>query len=207
MNMKQNPLRLLFLVLSLLCGSLQAAETEPVDNQAVVNRANQLLEMLDHLLLDDNHSSIKKILNEGDASTRELVDEAMRLKTEGERLLSENEPMQAAVSLQSSLDHVFMAIRQEEGQAAEPASHSAELAEQFKSNDTFLEAAERVVASGQNTGAAELLSKAKLARASADSASAQGNEEEAMQALANSTQLAQQAIMKVRDGQEIERRQ
>jgi len=92
---------------------LYAENTDPVDTQVVMERANNLKNILDRLLVDSNHSSIQKVIKEGGESSEPLIAEALRLKSSGEQLLLDKEYMQAAIALQSALDHVFKAIRSE----------------------------------------------------------------------------------------------
>jgi hypothetical protein len=68
-------------------------------------------------------------------------------------------------------------------------------------------AATRVVNGESNGRAVEFLAEAKEVRGRADASVANGDAEAALQELEDSTQLAQQAIMSVRDGKVIERGQ
>ena len=68
-------------------------------------------------------------------------------------------------------------------------------------------AAARVVNGEPNGKAVDSLAEAREARSRADASVASGDAEAALQELENSTQLAQQAIMSVRDGKVIKRGQ
>ena len=184
-----------------------AQDNDPVDTQIVMERANNLKSMLDNLLVDSNHSSIQKVINQGGESSEPLIAEALRLKSSGEQLLAEKEYMQAAITLQSALDHVFQAIRSEHVDEVPVSVLNVRLADDIIVNDTFISAASRVVTGDPNKDALDLLAMANEARSKADKESANGDLEAALVELENSTQLAQQAIMSVRNGMVIERGQ
>ena len=184
-----------------------AQDNDPVDTQIVMERANNLKNMLDSLLVDSNHSSIQKVIKQGGESSEPLIAEALRLKSSGEQLLAEKEYMQAAITLQSALDHVFQAIRSEHNDEVPASVLNVRLADDIIVNDTFISAASRVVTGDPNKDALDLLAKAKEARSRADKESATGDLETALVELEKSTQLAQQAIMSVRNGMVIERGQ
>jgi len=186
---------------------LLAEDSDPVDTQVVMERANTLKDMLDRLLVDSNHSSIQKIINAGGESSEPLIAEARKLKSSGEQLLAEKEYLQAAITLQSALDHVFQAIRSEHIDDVPTDVLSVKLAEAITVNDTFISAASRVVTGKSNKNALDLLATAKEARNRADTKSGNGDLEAAIAELEQSTKLAQQAIMSVRDGMVIERGQ
>ena len=186
---------------------LLAEDSDPVDTQVVMDRANNLKNMLDHLLVDSNHSSIQKIINAGGESSEPLIAEARKLKSSGEQLLAEKEYLQAAITLQSALDHVFQAIRSEHIDDVPTDVLSVKLAEAITVNDTFISAASRVVTGKSNKNALDMLAKAKEVRNRADTKSGNGDLEAAIAELEQSTKLAQQAIMSVRDGMVIERGQ
>jgi len=186
---------------------LYAAENSQADTIIIINQTNELKKLLNHLLLESNGSSIQKIIKQGDEPIKALIADAFKYKDEGEKLLSEKKYMEAAVSFQISLNFVFKAIRQGGG-PAEPADAIAfKLKEHFKVNDTFIATATRVVGTQQNQDALKLLQLAKEARNRAENESSDGKDEAALQELENSTHLAQQAIMKIRNGQVIERMQ
>ena len=184
-----------------------AQDNDPVDTQIVMERANNLKSMLDNLLVESNHSSIQKVIKQGGESSEPLIAEALRLKSSGEQLLAEKEYMQAAITLQSALDHVFQAIRSEHNDEVPASVLNVRLADDIIVNDTFISAASRVVTGDPNKDASDLLAMAKEARSRADKESAIGDLEAALVELENSTQLAQQAIMSVRNGMVIERGQ
>lgn len=186
---------------------LLAQDNDPADTQVVMERANNLKIMLDHLLVDSNHSSIQKVITEGGESSEPLIAEALRLKSSGEQLLAEKEYMKAAIALQSALDHVFQAIRSEHINEVPTDELNVRLAENIIVNDTFISAGSRVVTGEPNKDALDLLAMAKEARSSADTKSANGDLEAALEELEHSTHLAQQAIMSVRNGMVIERAQ
>lgn len=186
---------------------LLAQDDDPVDSQAVMERANNLKNMLDRLLVDSNHSSIQKFITQGGESSEPLIAEALRLKSSGEQLLADKEYLQAAITLQSALDHVFQAIRSEHIDEVPMDDLSVRLAENITVNDTFMSAASRVVAGDPNKDALDLLAMSKEARGNADTKSGDGDLEAALEELEHSTHLAQQAIMSVRNGMVIERAQ
>lgn len=186
---------------------LLAQDDDPVDSQAVMERANNLKNMLDRLLVDSNHSSIQKFITQGGESSEPLIAEALRLKSSGEQLLADKEYLQAAITLQSALDHVFQAIRSEHIDEVPLDDLSVRLAENITVNDTFMSAASRVVAGDPNKDALDLLAMSKEARGNADTKSGDGDLEAALEELEHSTHLAQQAIMSVRNGMVIERAQ
>ena len=74
-------------------------------------------------------------------------------------------------------------------------------------NDTFITAATRIVEGEPNDNAVELLASARSARARAEVTEANSDTGAALQELENSTQLAQKAIMSVRNGMVIQRGQ
>jgi len=184
-----------------------AQDNDPVDTRIVMERANNLKDMLDNLLVDSNHSSIQKVIKQGGESSEPLIAEALRLKASGEQLLAEKEYMQAAITLQSALDHVFQAIRSAHVDEVPASVLNVRLADDIIVNDTFISAASRVVTGDPNKDALDLLAMAKEARSRADKESAIGDLEAALVELEKSTQLAQQAIMSVRNGMVIERGQ
>jgi hypothetical protein len=186
---------------------LLAQDNDPVDTQAVMERANNLKDILDRLLVDSNDSSIQKVIREGGESSEPLIAEALRLKSSGEQLLAEKQYMKAAITLQSALDHVFQAIRAEDNKDESADALNVRLAEKITVNDTFLSAASRVVTGEPNKEASDLLAMAKEARSRADTDSGNGDLEAALEELEQSTRLAQQAIMSVRNGMVIERPQ
>jgi len=186
---------------------LLARNNDPADTQFVIERANNLKNMLDRLLVDSNHSSIQKAIKQGGESSKPLIAEALRLKSGGEQLLADKEYVKAAIMLQSALDHVFQAIRSEHNGAKAADTIDARLAENITVNDTFISAALRVVTGESNQDALELLAMAKEARNRADTKTGKGNLEAALEELEKSTRLAQQAIMSVRNGMVIERQQ
>ena len=186
---------------------LLAQDDDPVDSQAVMERANNLKNMLDRLLVDSNHSSIQKFITQGGESSEPLIAEALRLKSSGEQLLADKEYLQAAITLQSALDHVFQAIRSEHIDEVPMDDLRVRLAENITVNDTFMSAASRVVAGDPNKDALDLLAMSKEARGNADTKSGDGDLEAALEELEHSTHLAQQAIMSVRNGMVIERAQ
>jgi len=184
-----------------------AENTEQVDTQVIMERANTLKGILDRLLVDSNHSSIQKVIKEGGESSEPLITEALRLKSAGEQLLLDEEYLQAAVALQSALDHIFHAIRSEEHEYGAADAMNARLAESITVNNTFIEAALRVVTGVENQEATDLLARAKEARKTADIKSGEGDLEAAVEGLEQSTHMAQQAIRSVRNGMVIERGQ
>ena len=186
---------------------LLAQDNDQVDTQVVMERANNLKNMLDRLLVDSNHSSIQKVITEGGKSSEPLIAEALRLKSSGEQLLAEKEYMEAAITLQSALDHVFQAIRSEHIDEVPASVLNVRLSDDIIVNDTFISAASRVVTGEPNKDALDLLAMAKEARSNADTKSGDGDIEAALEELEHSTHLAQQAIMSVRNGMVIERGQ
>lgn len=184
--------------------SVAATDIDAADTQAVMERAHHLNDLLDKLLSQSNHSSIQKALQNGSGSGDPQLEEALRLKSTGEQLLAEEEYMKAAVTLQAALDMVFTAVRAQESDA-EPADESR-LAEAIVANDTFISAATRVVNGDPDGKAVDLLDSAREARAKADASADSGDTDAALQELENSTELAQQAIVAVRNGKVIERR-
>ena len=203
---------LVFIMLITLFGSFAASEAlaqdkPAADSEAVIERANHLQGLLDKLLTESNHSSIQKTLTNGSHDNDPLIEEALLLKAQGEEALAEGDHLRAAMTLQAALDKVFQAIRSDDETDGEEARLNARLAEAIAANDTFIAAASRVVNGEPNGDAFELLTQAKDVRGRADTIVADGNTEAALEALAESTQLAQQAIMSVRDGKVIERGQ
>ena len=204
-----------YLILLLLTSSciltpdtiLLAQDSDSVDTEIVMERANNLKNLLDHLLVDSNHSSIQKVITQGGETSEPLIAEALRLKSNGEQLLADKDYMKAAITLQSALDHVFQAIRSEHTDGMPVDELNARVAENITLNDTFMSAAARVVTSDPNKEAVELLAMAKEARSSADTKSGNGDLEAALEELEHSTHLAQQAIKSVRNGMVIEREQ
>ena len=184
-----------------------AEETEAADTQAVIARAQNLKNILDRLLTQSNHSSIQKVINEGGDTSDPLIAEALQLKASGEQLLEEQDYLKAAMTLQAALDRVFLAIRSDEDYDASAAALDARLTEARAANDTFISAATRVVNGDPKKNAGEYLAMAVDAREEADSVAANGDLESALEELNRSTDLAQQAIMAVRNGKVIERGQ
>jgi hypothetical protein len=115
--------------------------------------------------------------------------------------------MVAAMTLQAALDKVFQAIRSDDEKDGEEARLSARLTDAIIVNDTFIAAATRVVNGDPDGEAVNLLAEAREVRGRADANVADGDAAAALQELAVSTQLAQQAIMSVRDGKVIQRGQ
>jgi hypothetical protein len=187
--------------------TLLAQESQAPDTEAVIERANNLKSILDQLLEPSNHSSIQKTLTNGSHDNDPLVEEALRLKTEGEDALAKGNHLRAAMSLQAALDKLFQAIRSDDENDGEAARLKARLSDAISANDTFIMAATRVVNGESNGRAVEFLAEAKEVRGRADASVANGDAEAALQELEDSTQLAQQAIMSVRDGKVIERGQ
>lgn len=185
--------------------SVMAADIESTDTQAVIERAHHLKDLLDRLLSESNHSSIQKSLHNGGTDDPQL-EEALRLKSSGEKLLADEEYMQAAVTLQAALDQVFEAVRAKDNGTQSTDKASARLAEAVAANDTFIAAATRVVNGDPDGKAVDLLKSAREARAKADASTESGDTTAALKELEISTQLAQRAIMTVRDGKVIERR-
>ena len=184
-----------------------AENADQADAQVVMERANNLKSILDRLLVDSNHSSIQKVIKEGGEASEPLIAEALRLKSSGEQLLAEEKYMEAAIALQSALDHVFQAIRSEHDEDEPADALGFRLAENVEINDTFISAALRVVNGEPNKEASGLLDMAKDVRSKADMQIANGDVAAALKNLKQSTQMAQQAIMSVRNGMVIERGQ
>jgi len=184
-----------------------AENADQADAQVVMERANNLKNILDRLLVDSNHSSIQKVIKEGGESSKPLITEALRLKSNGEQLLLDKEYLQAAVALQSALDHVFQAIRSEEHEYEAANALDARLAENITVNDTFIAAATRVLVGESNREALDFLVAAKEVRKTADMQSGEGELEAAIDNLEQSTRMAQQAIRSIRNGMAIERGQ
>lgn len=187
--------------------ALCAQDSQASDVQAVMDRANHLKSLLDRLLTQSNHSSIRMALNEGGDDSDPLMEEALALKARGERFLADEDYLQAAMTLQAALDQVFQVIRSKDNGTADGKEPSARLAEAIAVNDTFTSAATRVVNGESKEEAADLLAQAREARARADTSAANGDPDAALQELEQSTQLAQQAIMSMRNGMVIERSQ
>jgi len=203
---------LLLLLLTGLLGlapgpTLLAQDKQAADTEAVIERANHLNGLLDKLLTQSNHSSIQKTLTNGSHDNDPLIEEALRLKAEGEDALAEGDHLRAAMLLQAALDKVFQAIRSDDEEDGQEARLNARLADAIAANDTFITAATRVVNGEPNGKAVDLLAEAREVRGRADASVAKGDAEAALQELDDSTQLAQQAIMSVRDGKVIERGQ
>ena len=203
---------LLLLLLTGLLGlapgpMLLAQDKRAADTEAVIERANHLNGLLDKLLTQSNHSSIQKTLTNGSHDNDPLIEEALRLKAEGEDALAEGDHLRAAMLLQAALDKVFQAIRSDDEEDGQEARLNARLADAIAANDTFITAATRVVNGEPNGKAVDLLAEAREVRGRADASVAKGDAEAALQELDDSTQLAQQAIMSVRDGKVIERGQ
>lgn len=190
-----------------LASPLFAAEDAPTDTQAVMERAVHLNELLDRLLEQSNHSSIHKAINDDGAANGSLIDEALRLKSSGEQALADGKYLEAAMLLQAALDHVFQAVRAENGGGGGGAELAGRLQDAISANDTFLAAAARVVESEENAEARELLGLAEQARAKADADAGSGDIAAALDGMEASTQFAQQAIMSARNGKVIERGQ
>ena len=203
-------LLLLFLACywSLSPGPLVYAQPDQgTDIQAVIERGNHLKTLLDQLLSPTNHSSIHKAIDEGGEAAGPLIEEALRLKSDGEQLLAQEEYVKAAMTLQSALDMVFQAIRSKSKSDDAEIEASTQVVEAKAINDTFITAATRVVEGERNDEALELLASAKKARADAEKGEASGDMGAALQELEYSTQLAQKAIMSVRNGKVIQRGQ
>jgi len=183
----------------------------PSSPKRIINNAKLfntfLKSILDRLLVDSNHSSIQKVIKEGGEASEPLIAEALRLKSSGEQLLAEEKYMEAAIALQSALDHVFQAIRSEHDEDEPADALGFRLAENVEINDTFISAALRVVNGEPNKEASGLLDMAKDVRSKADMQIANGDVAAALKNLKQSTQMAQQAIMSVRNGMVIERGQ
>ena len=186
---------------------LFAQDNVSADAQVVMERAITLKNILDRLLVESNHSSIQKVIAQGGESSDPLIAEALRLKSSGEQSLAKKEYLEAAITLQSALDHIFQAIRSEDHKDESADAFNVRLAEKITVNDTFISAASRVVTGEPNEDALDLLAMAKEARNRADTKSGKGDMEAAVEELEQSTQLAQRAIMSVRNGMVIERGQ
>jgi len=201
---------LLLLILTGLLGlapgpTLLAQDNQATDTEAVIKRANHLNSLLEKLLTQSNHSSIQKTLTNGSHDNDPLIEEALRLKAEGENALAEGDHLRAAMNLQAALDKVFQAIRSDDQNDGEEARLDARLADAIAASDTFISAATRVVNGEPNGEAVDFLAEAKEFRGTADTSVADGDVEAALRELEASTQLAQQAIMSVRDGKVIQR--
>lgn len=186
--------------------ALLAQDTPTPNSDVVIERANQLKFLLDRLLSESNDSSIHDALYADGESGDPLLEEALRLKSSGEKLLADEEYLKAAVTLQAALDKVFAAIRVQENRDENTAASSAQLAEAISANDTFISAATRVISDEKAENAVDLLESAREARSNADASAAKGDLETALKELETSTHLAQQAIMTVRNGKVIERK-
>jgi hypothetical protein len=186
---------------------LYAQQDQATDMQAVIERGNHLKTLLDQLLSETNHSSIHKALDERGETADPLIEEAIRLKSDGEQLLAQEDYVKAAMRLQSALDMVFQAIRSSGSSGDAEKDSSSHMVEVKAVNDTFITAATRVVEGDPNDEAVELLASARSARARAEDSEAKSDTEAALQELESSTQLAQKAIMSVRNGMVIQRRQ
>lgn len=198
---------LMILLITLSSGpSVMARDIDRSETQAVIERAHHLKDLLDKLLSESNHSSIQETLHNGSNSGDPQLEEALRLKSSGEQFLEDEEYMKAAVTLQAALDQVFEAVRAQDNGADSADASSARLTEAITANDTFISAATRVVNGDPDSKALELLESAREARAKADASADSGDTDTALQELEISTQLAQQAIMTVRNGKVIERR-
>jgi len=81
------------------------------------------------------------------------------------------------------------------------------LAEEITVNDTFISAANRVVGGEPTKEAVNLLEMAEDARSKSDTLADKGELEAALENMKQSTHMAQQAIMSVRNGKVIERGQ
>lgn len=184
-----------------------AQQPEPITPEEIMGRANYLKNVLENLLMGPNFSSIRKATENGDPQVKALVDKAMALKEQGERALAQKKYLEAVVNFQSSIEHVFQAIRGAEHPAAEKRQKTkAKLARKLEANQTFISAAAGVVEREPNAEAAKLLQSAKEGRARAEAESQQGNDDEALAELAISTDLAKRAIIAVRGGHVIERK-
>lgn len=186
---------------------LYAQQDQATDMQAVIERGNHLKTLLDQLLSETNHSSIHKALDERGETADPLIEEALRLKSDGEQLLVEEDYVKAAMRLQSALDMVFQAIRSAGSSGDAKKDLSSHMVEVKAVNDTFITAATRIVEGEPNDKAVELLASARSARARAEVTEANSDTGAALQELENSTQLAQKAIMSVRNGMVIQRGQ
>ena len=184
-----------------------AQEAQGADAEAVMERAVRLKNLLDQLLSDSNHSSIHKALTDSSGDGDPMIEEALRLKASGEQMLSEQDYLHAAMTLQSALDKVFQVIRaKDDGSSAEQFANGR-LAQAIAANDTFLSAATRVVDGDPNSQATDLLAQARQSRELADTRAEAGDSAAALEKIEQSTRLAQEAIMSVRNGMVIERAQ
>jgi hypothetical protein len=184
-----------------------AQEAPTADAEAVMERAVRLQNLLDQLLSDSNHSSIHKALTDSSGDGDPMIEEALRLKASGEQMLSEQDYLHAAMTLQSALDKVFQVIRaKDDGSSAEQFANGR-LAQAIAANDTFLSAATRVVDGDPNSQATDLLAQARQSRELADTRAEAGDSAAALEKIEQSTRLAQEAIMSVRNGMVIERAQ
>lgn len=172
-----------------------------------MERAVHLKTLLDRLLNQSNHSSIQKALTDSGGAGDPMVEEALRLKKSGEQFLADEDYLQAAMTLQSALDQVFLVIRSKDHGGTEENLTNARLTEAIVANDTFISAATRVVGGDPNSQAADFLAQAREARAVADARAENGDPAAALEEVEQSTRLAQQAIMSVRNGKVIERGQ
>jgi hypothetical protein len=184
-----------------------AQEAQPADAEAVMERAVRLKNLLDQLLSDSNHSSIHKALSDSSGTGDPMVEEALRLKASGEQMLADQDYLHAAMTLQSALDKFFQVIRsKDDGSTAEQFANGR-LAQAIAANDTFLAAATRVVDGDPNGQGADLLAQARQSRELADTRAEAGDSAAALENVEQSTRLAQEAIMSVRNGMVIERAQ
>lgn len=205
---KYLPLFFLACYWSLSPGTMIYAQQDQVtDMQSVIERGNHLKTLLDQLLSESNHSSIHKAIDQGGEEADPLIQEALRLKADGEQLLAQEEYVKAAMALQSALDMVFQAVRSERDSSDAEEGSSTQLIEAKSINDTFITAATRVVDGERNDEALQLLVAARDARAVAEKGEAEGDLRAALRELERSTQLAQKAIMSVRNGMVIQRGQ
>lgn len=203
-----------FCLLVLICcycfvaGPVLAAQAEPpTEAQAVMDKANDLNNLLDRLLDPSNNSSIQATIHEYGDSSDPLIAEAMRLKAQGEAYLESEDYINAATTLQAALDHVFKAIRSHHDQDDDRAKLQGQLSHATTANDTFMSTASRIVGGEPNDEAVGLLELAMGARARADQNASDGDEAAALRDMEESTDLAQQAIKSARDGKVIERNQ
>ena len=176
-----------FLLLLLLCIGLLGLSPGPTllaqDNQAteadaVIDRANHLKDLLDKLLEQSNHSSIQKTLSNGSHDNDPLIEEALRLKAEGEDALAEGDHLRAAMTLQAALDKIFQAIRTDDEKDGGDVLLNARLTDAVSVNDTFISAATRVVTGEPNGKAVDLLAEAREIRGRADASVANGDADE-----------------------------
>jgi hypothetical protein len=136
---------LLLLILTVLLGlapgsTLVAQDDQAAETEAVIERANHLKDLLDKLLEQSNHSSIQETLTNGSHDNDPLIEEALRLKAEGEDALAEGDHLRAAMTLQAALDKVFQAIRSDDEEDGEEARLDARLTDAISVNDTFISA-------------------------------------------------------------------